>query len=198
MSQPAGERPRAVPPGQRPRGGGLVPLHYGPVPHPDMAKWSLRIGGSTASGTAMALTYDEVRSLPTVTVPADHHCVAKVTVQELAWTGVAASTLLAMAPPAPHVQQVLLTAEYGYSSNVRVRDLAASGAVLAWALGGEPLAPEHGWPLRLVLPHLYGFKGPKWIRAIDYLDHPERGFWEQRGFHFTGDIWHEQRYAYQE
>jgi DMSO/TMAO reductase YedYZ molybdopterin-dependent catalytic subunit len=176
----------------------LVPLHYGPVPHPDMAKWSLRIGGSTASGEVLELSYDQIRDLPTVTVPTDHHCVAKVTVSGLSWRGVAASTILRLVPPLPHVQDVLLTAEYGYSSNVRVADLAAAGAVLAYELGGEPLKPEHGWPLRMVLPHLYGYKGPKWIRAIDYLDYPERGFWEQRGFHFTGDIWREQRYAYQE
>lgn len=198
MTHLAGGGPRAVPPGQRPRAGGLVPLHYGPVPHPDLTTWSLRIGGSTASTAATELTYEQIRSLPTISVPADHHCVAKTTVQGLTWTGVAASTVLAMAPPASHVRHVLLSAEYGYSSSVRISDLAAADAVLAWELGGEPLPPEHGWPLRMVLPSLYGYKGPKWIRAIDYLDHPQRGFWEQRGFHLTGEVWHEQRYAYQE
>lgn len=198
MSDPAVWQPRTAPPGQRPREGGLVPLHYGRVPQPDMTKWSLRIGGSTASGEDLELSYDQILALPTVTVPTDHHCVAKVTVQGLTWTGVPARTILELVPPSPHVQYVLLSAEYGYSSNVRVSDLADAGAVLAYELGGERLKPEHGWPLRLVLPHLYGYKGPKWIRAIDYLDYPERGFWEQRGFHFTGDVWHEQRYAYQE
>lgn len=193
-----GQDERPAPPGQRPRGGGLVPLHYGPVPHVDLSRWSLRVGGSTASGAALVLTYDEVRALPSVTVATDHHCVAKVTVRDLSWTGAPVSALLAMVPAAEHVEHVLLTAEYGYSSNVRLSDLAEAGAVLAWEQGGETLAPEHGWPLRLVLPHLYGYKGPKWIRAIDYLDQPQRGFWEQRGFHVTGDVWQEQRYSYQE
>ena len=65
-------------------------------------------------------------------------------------------------------------------------------------LDGEPLPPEHGRPLRLVLPHLYGWKGPKWLVALDYVVEPRRGFWEQRGYHFTGDVWREERYAHQE
>lgn len=197
MSGPGLGEPRPVPPGQRLRQG-LTPLHYGPVPHSDLSTWSLQIGGYTDSGKGFAISYAELQALPTVTVRADHHCVAKMSVQGLAWTGVAASTLLALAPPAPYVEQVLLSAEYGYSSNVRLSDLESAGAVFAWELDGAPLTPEHGWPLRLVLPHLYGFKGPKWVRTMDYLDHPQRGFWEQRGYHFTADAWAEQRYSHQE
>lgn len=71
-------------------------------------------------------------------------------------------------------------------------------ALLATHMNGELLAPEHGWPLRLVLPHLYGWKGPKWLVAIELLTSARRGFWEQRGYHFTGDVWREERFAHQE
>jgi len=163
----------------------------------DLASWSLRIGGD-AKGGSTALTWAEFDDLPKVDVRADHHCVSHYTTQDLLWSGVAVRTILDLAPPEDDVEHVLVSAVYGYSSNVRMEDLASPRAILATHLDGEPLKPEHGWPCRLVLPHLYGWKGPKWVLAIDYQRHPERGFWEQRGYHFTGDVWREERYAYQE
>lgn len=189
--------PRAMPPGQR-LTESLRPVHYGRVPTVDLTTWSLRIGGETLSGDPTSLTWQEFCELPRVEVTADHHCVSRYTTQDLTWSGVAARTVIELAPPADDVDYVLLSAAYGYSTNVRLEDLASARAVFATHLDGEPLTPEHGWPVRLVLPHLYGWKGPKWIREVDYLRHPERGFWEQRGYHFTGDVWREERYAYQE
>jgi DMSO/TMAO reductase YedYZ molybdopterin-dependent catalytic subunit len=77
-------------------------------------------------------------------------------------------------------------------------DFASPRAVLATHLNGEQLTPEHGFPLRLVVPHLYAWKGPKWLRGIEYLRAPRRGFWEERGYHTLGDPWREERYSYQE
>ena len=188
--------PRPLPPGQR-RTESLRPVHYGRVPRMDLASWSLRIGGD-AKGGSTALTWAEFDDLPKVDVRADHHCVSHYTTQDLLWSGVAVRTILDLAPPEDDVEHALVSAAYGYSSNVRMEDLASARAILATHLDGEPLTPEHGWPCRLVLPHLYGWKGPKWVLAIDYQRHPERGFWEQRGYHFTGGVWREERYAYQE
>jgi DMSO/TMAO reductase YedYZ molybdopterin-dependent catalytic subunit len=194
-SGPGGARP--MPSGQR-RSESLRPVHYGRVPHVDLASWSLTIAGDTLTGEVTTVSWEEFAALPRVEVRADHHCVSRYTTQDLTWSGVAARTVIDLAPPADDIEHVLVSATYGYSSNIALSDLASPRAVFATHLDGEPLTPEHGWPVRLVLPHLYGWKGPKWVRSIDYRRHPERGFWEQRGYHFTGDAWREERYSYQE
>ena len=197
MGSPGSDKARSLPPGQR-RTPALRPTHYGRVPHIDLAKWSLRVGGDTLDGRAVSLSWADLMSLPQTVVLADHHCVARYTTQDLSWSGVAARTILEIVPPLTGVEHVLVSAARGYSSNIRVQDLSSPQAVLATHLDGEPLTPEHGWPLRLVLPHLYGWKGPKWMGAIDYQRYAERGFWEKQGYHFTGDVWNEERYSHQE
>lgn len=189
--------PRPLPPGQR-LSPVLRPVRYGRVPDIDLATWSLRIGGDTHDGEVVSLSWADLMSLPQTVVRADHHCVSRYTTLDLQWSGVAARTIIELAPPADNVEHVLVSAARGYSSSIRLVDLASSRAVFATHLDGEPLSPEHGWPLRLVLPHLYGWKGPKWVGALDYQRYAERGFWEQRGYHFTGDVWREERYSYQE
>lgn len=189
--------PRTLPPGQR-RSATLRSVHYGRVPRIDLATWSLSIGGETQDGGVTRLSWDDFCALPRTSVRADHHCVAKYTTEDLVWSGVSAREVVHLAPPATGVEHVILSATYGYSSSVRLEDLLSARALFATHLGGEPLTPEHGWPVRLVLPHLYGFKGPKWVAEVDYRSEPERGFWEQRGYHLTGDVWREERYSYQE
>lgn len=189
--------PRPLPPGQR-LSPVLRPVHYGRVPHIDLATWSLRVGGDTLDGGVVTLSWADFLSLPQIAVRADHHCVSRLTSQDLHWSGVAARTIMELAPPAADVERVLVSAARGYSSSIGVEDLSSPRAVFATHLDGQPLSPEHGWPLRLVLPHLYGWKGPKWVVAVDYQRYAERGFWEQRGYHMTGDVWREERYSYQE
>jgi DMSO/TMAO reductase YedYZ molybdopterin-dependent catalytic subunit len=182
--------PRSLPPGQR-----LEPVlrtvHYGSVPRIDLATWSLRIGGDTLDGEALSLSWADFASLPQTVVRADHHCVSRYTTLDLSWSGVAARTVIEMAPR-PMASSMSW-------SRLRGGTAPTSGSrVFATHLDGVPLTPEHGWPVRLVLPHLYGWKGPKWVGAIDYQRYPARGFWEQRGYHFTGDVWRDERYSYQE
>ncbi len=197
MSSSGLPEPRPLPPGQR-----LAPVlrtvHYGRVPRIDLATWSLRIGGDTLDGEGLSLSWADFASLPQTVVRADHHCVSRYTTLDLSWSGVAARSIIELAPPADDVEHVLVSAARGYSTSIRLEDLSSSRAVFATRLDGEPLTPEHGWPVRLVLPHLYGWKGPKWVGAVDYQRYAERGFWEQRGYHFTGDVWREERYSYQE
>jgi len=191
------EPPRALPPGQRlaPR---LRVQHYGPVPRLRPGSWRLTVNGATDDGKERHLDLDEVAALPRVAVRADLHCVTRWTVLDNLWEGVAARTLLDLVPAAPDVTHVRAWAEYGYSSTLRMEDFASPRAVLATHHDGAPLAPEHGFPLRLVVPHLYGWKGPKWLRGIEYLTGPTRGFWEERGYHTVGDAWREERYSYLE
>jgi DMSO/TMAO reductase YedYZ molybdopterin-dependent catalytic subunit len=187
----------ALPPGQ------YVPkawpaLHYGPVPtfHPDT--WDLRVSGATDSGREHRWSWAEIGSLPRCRVVADFHCVTKFTIPAVAWEGIAAAELLRAAPPADAVTHVMVWADYGYSANLAIDDFAADDTLLATHRNGAELAPEHGYPLRLVVPSRYAWKSVKWIRAIEYLTCDRRGFWEERGYHNTADPWREQRYSYQE
>lgn len=191
MSQPA------LPPGQRFAADWPV-LHYGPVPRQRPDTWNFTVVGATADGLEHQLDAAAFAALPRVDVVGDLHCVAHWTVPGCCWTGVAAQTLIDLFPPQDDVTHVMAWAEYGYSANMRLTDLAAPLAVFATHRNGEPLTPEHGWPLRLVVPHLYAWKGPKWVRGIEYLTLPARGFWEVRGYHDHADPWNEERYSYQE
>ncbi len=136
--------------------------------------------------------------MPITTVTADLHCVTKFSLRGVEWTGIAAAALIGMVPPAAGVTHVMAWAEYGYSANLRLADLAAPTTLLATHRDGEPLTAEHGFPVRLVVPHLYAWKGPKWLRGLEYLLADRRGFWEERGYHNRADPWREQRYSYQE
>lgn len=186
-----------LPPGQYiPRK--LPVLHYGPVPKFDPRSWSLRVCGATESGTEQIWSWDEVCALPRCEVVADLHCVTRFTVPGNAWGGVCAAEVLRGAPPGDSVTHVMIWADYGYSANVQIADFAADTTLLATHLNGAPLTPEHGYPLRLVVPSLYAWKSVKWVRAIEYLTRDRRGFWEERGYHNTADPWREQRYSYQE
>jgi DMSO/TMAO reductase YedYZ molybdopterin-dependent catalytic subunit len=186
-----------LPPGQREQAQWPV-LHYGPVPRFKPDRWDLQVYGATADGGKHSWDYAEFGTLPQAEVVADMHCVTKFSLLGNRWSGVLARTVLELAPPAPAATHVMVWAEYGYSANLRIEDLWADTSILATHRGEEQLTPEHGFPLRLVVPHLYAWKGPKWVRAIEYLAEERRGFWEERGYHTVGDPWQEQRYSYQE
>lgn len=189
--------PRQLPPGQR-REPELRVRHYGRVPRMHLGTWTLTISGATQTGQPTVLDWAQFATLPRTRVQADHHCVSHASTLDLTWEGVASRTVVDLAPPADDAPFVLMYAAYGYSSNVTVDDLMSARGLFATHLDGAPLTPEHGWPVRLVLPHLYSWKGPKWVVAMEYLREPQRGFWEQRGYHFTGDVWRAERYSHQE
>ncbi|MEU6004252.1 molybdopterin-dependent oxidoreductase [Streptomyces sp. NPDC047197] len=188
----------ALPPGQRLVQGWPV-RHYGPVPRFRPERWEFRIFGATASGDKYSWNFEEFVELPLTSVVADLHCVSGKSVTGSEWTGVAATTLLALAPPAPDVTHVMVWADYGYSANLRQHEFASDRTLLARFRNGESLTPEHGFPVRLVVPDsLFAWKGPKWVRGIEYMTQDRRGFWEERGYHNLGEVWREQRYSYQE
>ncbi len=186
-----------LPPGQYiPRGWPV--LHYGPVPKTRVDGWDLKVFGATASGEQTVWDWAGFGELPRTQVEADFHCVTKFSLLDSVWTGVSTSVLLERVPPAPEVTHVLVWAEYGYSANMSLADFADPAALFVTHRNGEPLTNEHGAPLRLVVPHLYAWKGPKWVRGVEYLRVDRRGFWEERGYHNRADPWREQRYSYQE
>ncbi len=186
-----------LPPGQYvPRGWPV--LHYGPVPPFQPQTWDFRVFGATA-GDHQRWTWPQVGHLPrTEVADTDFHCVTKFSLLGSTWRGIATSVFLELAPPAPEASHVLVWAEYGYSANMTLADFSVGNALLVTHRNGEPLTADHGAPLRLVVPHLYAWKGPKWVRGVEYLTEDRRGFWEERGYHNRADPWQEQRYSYQE
>ena len=192
------EARRGLPPGQKVASEWRV-QHYGRVPQvKDPAHWDLMVFGATASGHDYIIGLPTLASLPRVRVRADHHCVSGYSTLDLTWEGVQTRALFDIAPPHDDARYVLAWAQYGYSANLSRADFAADTSLIATHVQGEPLAPERGGPLRLVVPHLYAWKGPKWLRAIEYLTEDRRGFWEERGYHNDADPWSGQRYSYQE
>ncbi|WP_409485579.1 molybdopterin-dependent oxidoreductase [Arsenicicoccus dermatophilus] len=188
--------PRPVPPGQR-LVSELPVQHYGRVPTLDEVTWTLTLCGATASGRRRVLTWADLMALPQVEQVADQHCVSKMTQQDVAWRGVRMRDVVELEPPQDGTEHTLVSAEYGYASSVALADLLSPRALLATHRDGEVLTPERGGPVRLVIPHLYSWKGPKWVREIAYHGEPVRGFWEQRGYHLVGDAWRQERYSYQ-
>jgi DMSO/TMAO reductase YedYZ molybdopterin-dependent catalytic subunit len=190
-------REEHLPPGQYiPRGWPV--LHYGPVPKFRAGDWDFRVFGATESGEQHRWSWPDFDRLPRTAVTADMHCVTKFTIPGNRWEGVAAATFVELAPPHPDVTHVMVWAEYGYSANVRMSDFLADATMFATHRNGERLTADHGYPVRLVVPHLYAWKSVKWARSVEYLIRDRRGFWEDRGYHNVADPWREQRYSYQE
>lgn len=186
-----------LPPGQRPASSWHA-SHYGKIPVVDADRWDLTFCGATRDGGAMVLDLAAVEELPRVELTAGLHCVDRHSVPAIRWGGVRLRDLVALAPPEEGARHVLLAARRGYTSGVLLEDLLHPDALLATHADGAPLRPEHGWPARVVLPHLYGFKGPKWIAEISYHHTRQEGYWERRGYHHRGRVELEERWAYQE
>jgi DMSO/TMAO reductase YedYZ molybdopterin-dependent catalytic subunit len=184
-----------LPPGQRLVKGWPV-LHFGPVPRFDEAAWDLRVFGAVQR--PVTLSYGELRSLGPVRVRADMHCVTGWTTLDNEWEGIPFRTLAALAGPAPKAAWVIAHCEHGYTSNLSLPAMMDDDVLLAWGNRGELLAPEHGYPLRLVVPKRYAWKSAKWVRALELTEENRRGFWEVRGYHTHADPWAEERYSYQE
>jgi DMSO/TMAO reductase YedYZ molybdopterin-dependent catalytic subunit len=133
-------------------------------------------------------------------VTADFHCVTRWSTFDNRWEGVPLRELLAQVRPRPEATHVMVLGHrnrerYGYGTNVPLADLDRADVLLADRRNGEDLTPEHGWPLRLVVPHLYAWKSAKWVRGLVFLDADQPGTWERAGYHMYGDPFREQRYS---
>jgi DMSO/TMAO reductase YedYZ molybdopterin-dependent catalytic subunit len=168
-------------------------LHYGSVPKFDPVTWDLRVFGLVDSPVTM--NWKEFTALPKVQRTSDFHCVTRWSRFENQWQGVALRELFGLVRPKAEAAYVLVHAEQGFTANVPLADLDREEVLLATHHDGEPLTPEHGYPLRLIIPHLYAWKSVKWVRGLEFLDHDTPGFWEQNGYHMYGDPWKEQRFS---
>ena len=181
-----------IPPGQY-KTDKFPVLHYGSVPHVDLAKWDLKIWGEVDS--PFTLTWDQFKALPRKTVHTDIHCVTRWTKLDTDWEGVAIQTILEMAGVRSNATHVVSHAEQGYTANVPLSVLDDEDVLLADTFGGAPLEPEHGYPLRLLIPKRYFWKSSKWVRGLEFLDHDQLGFWERYGYNNDADPWKEERFS---
>jgi DMSO/TMAO reductase YedYZ molybdopterin-dependent catalytic subunit len=139
-------------------------------------------------------SWTELLAVPATELQVDIHCVTKWSKLDTTWKGVSFDTLLAAAGGEPPSQWVMAYCEGDYTTNVPVADLRGGKGMVAYEYDGQPLAPEHGGPARLLVPHLYFWKSAKWVRRLRFLNADTPGFWESHGYHLYGDPWKEQRY----
>jgi DMSO/TMAO reductase YedYZ molybdopterin-dependent catalytic subunit len=187
----APDRPR-LPPGQVVTRKWPV-LHYGTVPKVDLAKWRFTVSG--AVDQPFAISWEELQALPRQQTPCDIHCVTRWSRYDNLFEGVPVQLLLQRAGVKPQARYALVHAEQGFTTNLPLSDLDRPENLLALSHDGEPLPPEHGGPVRLLVPHLYLWKSAKWIRGIECLEEDVPGFWEENGYHMRGDPWQEERYG---
>lgn len=184
----AGER---IPPGQYLTEGFPV-LSAGPTPHVSLADWSFTIEGLVAEPAHWS--WQEFLALPTQSYVADIHCVTKWSKLDTHWEGVSVDRLLEQVDLDPRAAYLTAFSDGGYTTNLPLADALNGQAFVAYRYEGQPLAPEHGGPARLVVPHLYLWKSAKWVRGLRLMERDRPGFWESLGYNNHGDPWKEERY----
>ena len=189
----AGYDPARLPPGQYLTEKWPV-LHAGTVPRTDLSAWDFRIFGEVEE--PLTLTYDELQALPQTEITIDIHCVTRWSRFDTSFKGVHWRELAKLVRPKPSARFVLAHAEQGFTSNVPLAALEDDDALVAWEADGEPLEPDHGWPLRLVVQSRYFWKSAKWLRGLELLSADKPGFWERYGYHNEADYWQEERYSF--
>jgi DMSO/TMAO reductase YedYZ molybdopterin-dependent catalytic subunit len=186
------ERWRRLPPGQYLTEKWPV-LHYGSVPTVDLASWTFRVWGEVES--PFALTWDELQAMPRKKVRTDIHCVTRWSRLDAEFEGVPIQHILERAQLRPDARFVLAHAEQGYTANLPLAVLDDDDVLLADTADGAPLTPDHGYPLRLVVPKRYFWKSAKWLRGLELRPNDRPGFWERNGYHNEADPWREERFS---
>jgi DMSO/TMAO reductase YedYZ molybdopterin-dependent catalytic subunit len=168
-------------------------LHVGDVPCFDPKTWDFCITGLVEE--TLRLTWDEFTRLPMREVTADMHCVTRWSRFDVRWEGVPFAEVAKLVRLKPEAKYVMVHAEAGFTSNVPLDDLLRPTTLLALKHNGEPLPADHGYPVRLVVPHLYAWKSVKWVRGIEFMAQDAPGFWEENGYNMYGDPFQEQRFS---
>ncbi len=168
-------------------------LHYGAVPRVELAGWDLKVFGRVLH--PQRWTWEEFRSLPRVQVRSDIHCVTRWSRFDNLWEGVAVRTLLEAAGVRSEARFAIAHAEQGFTANLPLAELLQDDVLLADTHDDQPLTPEHGWPLRLVVPRRYFWKSAKWVRGLELAAGDRPGFWERNGYHNDADPWREERFS---
>jgi DMSO/TMAO reductase YedYZ molybdopterin-dependent catalytic subunit len=189
----AGYDPKRLPPGQYLTDKWPV-LHAGSVPETDLAAWDFTITGEVEE--PLRLTWDELLALPATEITTDIHCVTRWSRFDVPFRGVHWNTIAERVRPKPSAQFVVAHAEQGFTANLPLEAIEAEDALIAYEADGAPLTPDHGWPLRLMVPTRYFWKSAKWLRGLELTADDRPGFWERYGYHNGADPWAEQRYGF--
>ncbi len=189
----AGYDPARLPPGQYLTEKWPV-LHAGTVPRVNLSTWDFRVFGEVEN--PVTLTWAQLGELPQSDNVQDIHCVTRWSRFDTRFGGVHWRELAKLVRPKPSARYVVAHAEQDFTANVPLEYLEDDLALLATHADGEPLTPEHGWPLRLVIPGKYFWKSAKWLRALELRATDEPGFWERYGYHNEADPWKEERYGF--
>ena len=168
-------------------------LSAGPTPHVALEDWRLTL--QVGPRPVKSWSWRDFIRLPVTQITRDIHCVTKWSKFDTAWEGVSIRDLLADAALEAPTAFTLAHSYDGYSTNVPANDLLDGRGMVAIAYDGRPIPAEHGGPARLLVPHLYFWKSAKWVKALQFTERDEAGFWELRGYHMYGDPWREQRYS---
>jgi DMSO/TMAO reductase YedYZ molybdopterin-dependent catalytic subunit len=185
-------RAERVPPGQSVTQNWPV-LHDGAVPLIDPTRWRFSISGLVAE--PRELDWAAFRALPQVRVYSDIHCVTTWSKLDNLWEGVSSGILKDLVAVAPEAKFALVHAAPDFTANLPLEDFFASDVLFALRYNHEPISPEHGGPVRLIVPRLYFWKSAKWVTGVEFLAKDKAGFWEARGYHMHGDPWTEERYS---
>ncbi|MEO8448141.1 MAG: sulfite oxidase-like oxidoreductase [Gemmatimonadota bacterium] len=183
---------RRLPPGQIQTQKWPV-LHYGHVPIIDPAQWRFEVYGLVEN--PFSLSFEELNALPKQESLCDIHCVTRWSRFDNVFEGIPVRSLIERAKPKPEATTVLVHGAGDYTTNLPIEDLDRPANLVALAHNGEPLTPEHGGPVRLLVPHLYFWKSAKWLTGFELIEEDTPGFWEQNGYHMRGDPWAEERYG---
>ncbi len=189
----AGYDPERLPPGQYLTDKWPV-LHAGSVPRVDLATWDFKVFGEVER--PLTLAWAELLELPSTEVTVDIHCVTRWSRFDTRFKGVHWRELAKLVGPRPGARFVVAHAEQGFTANVPLSALEDESALIAYEADGAPLEPDHGRPLRLVVPSRYFWKSAKWLRGLELLEEDRPGFWERYGYHNDADYWREERYGF--
>jgi DMSO/TMAO reductase YedYZ molybdopterin-dependent catalytic subunit len=168
-------------------------LTYGPNPKFDPKTWDLRVFGEIE--TPMRWTWDEFLALPMVTITTDIHCVTRWSKFDTTWTGVKFTDFIKLFGVKDSARYVIAHCDYGYTTNLPIEAMLEDDVLLTHIYDGEPLEPDHGGPLRTLVPKRYFWKSAKFLRALEFSKEDKPGFWEKAGYHNDGDPWEEERYG---
>ena len=168
-------------------------LDLGIKPEFDKTKWRLRVYGLVEK--ELSFTYDEILKMPTTNLTEDLHCVTSWSKFDVKWKGVSFKDFIKIVKPKANWKFLIQEGMDGYTTNVSREDLEKDNVIIAYELEGKPILQEHGWPMRMIIPQLYAWKGSKFLKGLKFVEKDEPGFWEVRGYNNHGDIWKEERYS---
>ncbi len=154
--------------------------------------WKLKITGDVEH--PFELTWEEFLALPHTTLTSDFHCVTTWSRYDNTWEGIHIREILQRARPLPTAKYVMAKSWTGYTTNMPYADLDDDDVMIVFKHDGKELEPDHGGPVRLLVPKLYAYKSAKWLDGLEFMEHDRPGFWEQRGYNNHADPWEEERY----